>query len=215
MSERLEQQARRIAHTLHDEVGQVLSAVYLKLDQVAREVPESQGHVRDMKFLLDEVERELRRLAHELRPRILDDLGLLPAIEFLANGMSERYGLTIAVQGSTHCRLPPMVETALYRIVQEALTNVCKHASAQTVRIRLWRDTAIHCSIQDDGVGCNPEDLAAHRGKGSLGLIGIRERANTLNGTVTLHSAAGQGMEVLVTVPLEDACAGCSGCAGR
>jgi two-component system sensor histidine kinase UhpB len=105
------------------------------------------------------------------------------------------------------------VETALYRIVQEALTNVCKHASAQTVRIRLWRDTEIHCSVQDDGVGCNTEELAAHRGTGSLGLIGIRERVHALNGTVTLHSAPGQGMKLLATVPLEDVCTGCSGCA--
>lgn len=122
--------------------------------------------------LLDRIEEHLRRLSHELRPTILDDLGLFPAIEFLAQGVSRRMGLPITMEGSTEGRLPPLIETALYRIVQEALTNVTKHAQATRVTVRLQREVRkICCSIRDDGIGFDVPAVLARRGERGLGLI--------------------------------------------
>jgi signal transduction histidine kinase len=213
LNERLEQEVKRIAHALHDEAGQVLSTVFIKLDQMQRELPAPHRHrLQEVSSMLDQVEGQLRHLSHELRPNILDDLGLVPALEYLAAGVSRRAGLAITVEGSTQGRLPAMVETALYRIVQEALTNVSQHASARRVRVRLSRDSkihsskihssTIHCSIQDDGVGCDIEGVLSQRGTDSLGLLGMRERVHALDGTLSIDSAPGEGMELTVTVPL-------------
>src|SRR5947208_11398931 len=137
LNERLEEEAKRIAHTLHDEAAQLLASVHVALDALARDLPQSVrsrlGEVRD---LLDRIEGELRRLSHELRPTMLDDLGLVPALQFLAEGVAKRTGLSVEVRGSTHGRLPPAVETAPYRIAQEALTNAVRHAHPAHVKSR-------------------------------------------------------------------------------
>jgi len=203
LNECREQEARRIAQTLHDDAGQLLSAVHIKLDHLVRELPAHQSSLQEIKSMLDQVSGGLRRLSHELRPSILDNLGLMPAIEFLADGVASRTGLAITVEGSTEGRLLPMVETALYRTVQEALTNASKHAHAQRVRIRLWRDSQIHCSIRDNGVGVNVADVLARRDKCSLGLIGMQERIEALGGTLLIASAPGKGLGLLATIPLE------------
>jgi signal transduction histidine kinase len=206
LNEGLEQEVRRIAHALHDEAGQVLSTVFIKLDQMQRELPAPHRDcLQEVSLMLDQVEWQLRRLSHELRPNILDDLGLVPALDYLATGVSRRSGLAITVEGSTEGRLPAMVETALYRIVQEALNNVCKHASARSVRVRLSRDSGIsqiHCSIEDDGIGCDINGVLSQSGTDSLGLLGMRERVHALEGTLSIASAPGEGMELIATVPL-------------
>ena len=160
--------------------------------------------LEEVRGLLDRIEDDLRRLSHELRPTILDDLGLLPALEFLADGIAKRTGLPIEVGGSTHGRLPPVVETALYRIVQEALTNAVRHADAARVRVELQREPqAIRCSIADDGVGFDARTVLAHRGGPGLGLVGIRERLEAVRGSVQINSAPGQGTRLHVAIPLE------------
>ena len=207
VSEALEREARRIAQTLHDEAGQILAAVHIRLDQMTRDLPASQSApLQDIKSMLTLVEEELRRLSHELRPSILDHLGLVPALEFLADGASKRTGVAISVEGSTEGRLPAMVETALYRIAQEALTNMGKHAHARQGRVSLWvRNGYVQCVIQDDGVGANIGDVLTRPGLYGLGLVGIRERVDSLDGTLAITSAPGLGMEIHVTLPLERA----------
>lgn len=204
LNERLEEEARRIAHSLHDEVGQLLASVYIALQTAASQLdPPHQERLEKVQGLLDRMEEEVRRLSHELRPTILDDLGLVAALEFLAEGFSRRTGLEITVESRVRERFPAAIETALYRVTQEALNNVNKHARAGRVSIRLERHPeGISCSIRDDGVGFNVEMARNRRGQGGLGLIGIRERLNMLGGTLEIHSRQGEGTELIVTVPV-------------
>lgn len=217
LNETLEEQAKQIAHALHDEAGQLLASVHIALRDISRELPApARERLPEVHGLLDQIEEQLRHLSHELRPTILDDLGLLPALEFLADGVSKRTGLPITVEGSTQGRLPPVVETVLYRCVQESLTNVGKHAQASHVTVRLQRETpGIRCSIRDDGVGFDvpavsaglgQEDLfgrGSRRVERGLGLIGIRERLSAITGKLQITSTPGRGTELLITVPLE------------
>ncbi len=205
LNETLEEEVKRIAHLLHDEAGQLLAAVHIAIEDLARELPpparERMGKVRE--FLV-QVEVQLRQLSHELRPTILDDLGLFPALEFLAKGVSARMGLLIGVEGPEVGRFPTSIETALYRIVQEALSNVGKHARAHRVNIRLRRDAgAILCSIRDDGIGFDVPSVLAKKGERGIGLIGIRERLNPFKGTLQINSTPGQGTELCISIPLE------------
>src|SRR5580765_1883155 len=155
LNETLEAEIKRIAYSVHDEAGQLLVAVHLALAEVARELPERQKQqVGRIEGLLNQVEKQLRRYSHELRPTILDDLGWIPAIRFLAEGVSKRANLNIQIKTTVAGRLPGPVEIALYRIVQEALTNAAKHSKASQVWVRIGRKNRIFCcSIEDDGVG--------------------------------------------------------------
>jgi signal transduction histidine kinase len=198
----VEREARRLAQLLHDDAGQLLAAAHIKIDLMARKMAAPEATcLAEVKSILEEVEAQLRHLSHELRPTRLEDLGLIPAIEFLAGGVSKRTGMTITVEGSTEGRLPPAVEIALYRTVQEALTNISKHARAKHVRIRLQRDHRIQCSIQDDGVGFNASEAFTRKNYG-LGLIGIRERIDDLGGSFLITSNQGKGVTLLVAIPL-------------
>src|SRR6266571_4082251 len=127
LNETLEEEIKRIAYAVHDEAGQLLVAVHLALADMARELPKpQQEQLGRIKGLLNEVEKHLRRYSHELRPTILDDLGWIPAIRFLAEGISKRANLPIHIQTRISGRLPGPAETALYRIVQESLNNAVK-----------------------------------------------------------------------------------------
>ena len=201
----LEEKAKRIAHALHDEAGQLLASVYLRVAEIAADMPrQGRQRLEDLRTLLDQVDDQVRRLAHELRPTILDDLGLVPACEFLAEGVSARAQLPITVRGSTGGRLPPDVETALYRVTQEALTNASKHAKATHVTVEFQRTgTAIVGSIRDDGVGFDLPAILARLGKQGLGLMGMRERLVAVSGKLLIQSNPGQGTSIAFEVPLE------------
>jgi signal transduction histidine kinase len=205
MNQALEDEVKGIARALHDEAGQLLAAVYLALDQLAREVhPSGKDQLRDVKDLLGEVDSQLRRLAHELRPTLLDDLGLAPAIEFLSEGVSKRSGVRISLQATKGKRLPAPLETILYRVVQEALNNVSKHARATSVKIRLQTSgKAIRCSIIDDGIGFDPKGSTPSAQERGFGLLGMREKLQPLGGEVRIESAPGQGTKILITIPRE------------
>src|SRR5690349_11462279 len=132
LNETLEEEIKRIAYAVHDEAGQLLVAVHLALAEMALELPEAQqGQVTRIRELLNEVEKHLRRYSHELRPTILDDLGWVPAIRFLADGVSKRASLPIHIETGVTERLPAAMETTIYRILQEALNNIVKHAGAK------------------------------------------------------------------------------------
>jgi len=206
LNDRLEDEAKRIAHALHNEAGQMLSAVYLALAELASELPGAREQLQRIAAPLDQVGEQLRRLSHELRPAILDDFGLVAALEFLADGVSRRTGLIVTVESCVEGRLPSLIETALYRIVQEALTNVTRHARASRVGTRLMRtDQMITSSIQDDGIGLDPARFSAQTGGPGLGLIGIRERLGGLGGTFSINSGVGQGTALEIGIPLETA----------
>lgn len=204
LNEMLEEGARRIAHALHDEAGQLLASVHLALKRVALGLPApSRERLQEVRGLLDEIEKQLRRLSHELRPTMLDDLGLLPALDFLSQGVAERTGMSIGVVGPRDRRLPAPVETALYRIVQEALNNAGRHGGARRVEVTIESGTGmVRCHILDDGAGF---DVAVARGgaEGSgLGLLGIRERVSALGGDLEIDSTPGHGTEISITIPL-------------
>src|SRR5262249_18949136 len=203
LTERLDAEARRIAHALHDEAGQLLAAVYLAVDEIAHEAPPGvRQRLETLHALLDEVYEELRRLSHELRPPMLDELGLVPTVEFLAEGMAKRSGLPITVDGTVGGRLAPAVEIAVCRIGQSALTNVTKHAQARQahVLVQLVAGTLV-CQVRDDGIGFDPAaSQACPRG---LGLVGMRERLEALGGELCIESAPDRGTVVTARVPLE------------
>lgn len=205
LNERLEEEARRIAHALHDDAGQLLAAVHLVLEEVSAGLPaRTRDRLKRVRGPLDEIEKHLRRLSHELRPTILDDLGLLPALEFLAQGVAARAGIAIKVEGAARPRLPAAVETALYRVVQEALRNATRHAFATRVDIRLEiAPEAARCTVKDDGRGFDLQAVLDRKGERGLGLIGMRERLSALGGQFTIDSAPGRGTDLLIIIPLE------------
>jgi signal transduction histidine kinase len=205
MNQSLEEEVKRIAHSLHDEAAQLLAAVNLSLDQVEREIyPFAQQRLQDVKDLLKEVDLQIRRLSHELRPSILDDLGLVPAIEFLSEGVAKRSGLRISIRSLKGERLPAPLETVLYRVVQEALNNVVRHARATSVRIRLQNSgKTVLCAIVDDGVGFNPVRPIADPKERGFGLLGMREKLYPLGGVVRIESAPGQGTKLFIEIPRE------------
>lgn len=205
MHEFVEKEAKRIAYALHDGAGQLLAAVHLKLKEVARALPLHQrAQVQEMRRLLDQVEEQLRSLAHEIHPAALDDLGLMPALEALAEAFTQRTGIAVLCQGERTRRWPAAVETALYRIVQEALNNVRKHSQARTVSVVVRGNVKVaFCTIQDDGVGFSPSAVLQRRNQG-LGLVSMRERMRALGGALELRSAPGQGTVVFARVNLEE-----------
>jgi signal transduction histidine kinase len=201
LNEVLEGELKRIAHALHDEAGQLLASVFIAVVDVASELP-PQARIRfeEVERLLKQIEVELRNVSHDLRPTVLDNLGLVPALEFLAEKVAKRTGLRVFVTGDASTRLPAAVETALYRIVQEALNNAVKHAHASSVRIELQRTPSkVACSVCDDGLGFD-----AHRQQGpqGLGLIGIRERLNALGGSLRLTTEPRRGTTIQAEIPL-------------
>jgi signal transduction histidine kinase len=210
----LEDQAKRIAYTLHGEASQLVASVHLALADVATRLPPDRvKEIQSARGLLDQIEDRIRRISHELRPTILDDLGLVPAIEFVADGISQRWGITVTVRGTVAADLPLTVETALYRAVQEGLNNVARHAQATQAEVTLQQSRElIVCAVRDDGSGFDPLKIAAvgrvlsdplASGRRGLGLVEIRERMAALGGTLRLTPRAGRGTEFIVEIPLE------------
>jgi signal transduction histidine kinase len=191
-----ELERQRLARELHDETGQALTSILLGLKQLDGESPEGVAELRE---LVVETLQDVRRLAVELRPKVLDDFGLVPALERLTQGFSEHTGISVDLEASALTeRLPVEVETAIYRIVQESLTNVVKHAQANSVSVVLTRgDGRIKAVIEDDGMGFEPE-----AGSEGIGLVGMRERIELLDGSLTVESSGRSGTTVAVEVPV-------------
>jgi PAS domain S-box-containing protein len=204
LTTRFEEEAKRIAHALHDEAGQLLASVYLAVTSIASELPEPAGdRVRGISTILDGVAEQLRHLSHELRPIMLDDLGLIPALEFLVQGFSARTGVDVTMDVSIPGRLRPSVETDVYRILQESLNNVSKHAQAKQVCVTLRQDDReIRCLIADDGIGFD-SSVGSNGHTTGLGLIGIRDRLAALGGTLVITATSGRGTTLDVKIPLE------------
>ena len=206
LNETMECEIQRIARSVHDQAGQLLDAARLAMSGLSGEIdPSLRERLREIGWILNQAEEQLRRLSHELRPTILDDLGLVPALQLLAESVSRRTGVLVQVENCLDRRLAGKIETALYRIVQEALTNVHRHAQARNVRIRLTRGAkrSVRCVVRDDGKGFDVASVCSRPEHSGLGLIGIRERLNAVGGTLQIQSAPGRGTELRVEIPVE------------
>jgi signal transduction histidine kinase len=202
----LEGQARRIAHALHDEAAQLLASVHMALAEVALHYPDTTKSVSDVRGLLEQIEERLRNLSHELRPPILEDLGLVPALEFLADSVSKRWGLAVNVNASIDGHVPATVETTMYRIVSEALINVVRHARATHADVVLRKEAhRMICSVRDNGIGLDAAVAEKRKTKGGrgLGLVEIQERTAALGGVLRLVPNTERGTDLTVEIPLE------------
>jgi len=192
---------RRLALELHDETGQALTSILLGLTAV-RDAPDSESAraaEADLRELVVSALQNVRSLAVELRPSTLDDFGLAPALERLGATLGERSELEVSVDVALPDRLSPEVETALYRFVQEALTNIVKHAEAQRVHVVVSRrDGGVNALVEDDGRGFEPEYARSD----GLGLVGMRERLALLGGSLAIESQPGGGTTLLAFVPI-------------
>jgi len=190
-----------MARELHDETGQALSSVILGLKQVedARGEEARTAAIVAVRALVLETLNGVRSLAVELRPKALDDFGLVPAIERLVSGIRERSGIAVDFEaGRLTERLPSEAETALYRIVQEALTNILKHADARRISVSLARRPgSVTAVVEDDGRGFDPEQRVEGHG-----LLGMRERIALVGGRLTVEARPGAGTTIAVEVPL-------------
>jgi len=206
LNETLEEEIKRIAYAVHDEAGQLLVAVNLAFADLTLKLGQpEQEQAKHITDLLKEVENQLRRFSHELRPTILDDLGWIPAIQFLAEGISKRAKLAIHVRSSVSHRLPSSTETALYRVVQEALTNTVKHANARNVWIEAWSEkSVVFCSVRDDGAGFEADRVSAAPKRKGLGMIAMHERVSAIGGTLRIESGPRKGTELLIQVSVEE-----------
>jgi signal transduction histidine kinase len=206
LNELLEEDIKRVAHALHDQAGTILSSAGIELDLIARDVdPALRERLASARRLLDETGEQLRHFSHELRPTLLDDLGIGPALDYLAEGVEQRTGMQIKVRTKLLERPPAAVETALYRIVQEALNNTGRHAGASAaVTITMdWNGDAIRCRIADDGVGFDAQAVLADGRRGGMGLLGMRERAQAIGGSFEIRSAPGHGTTIEIVVPAQ------------
>ena len=202
---------RSLSRELHDEVGQTLTALRVELGNLEklRLGPEEpfRIHLEDAKGLTAQTLQSVRSLASGLRPSVLDDLGLGPALEWQARQFSRRTGIVVeVVTEDMSDELPEAYRTCLYRVVQEALTNCARHSEARQIRIAMRTQNDRLClAVQDDGKGFNdPKLRAADAFSAGLGLVGIEERVHELGGSVELHSHPGQGTLLKVGIPLPD-----------
>jgi signal transduction histidine kinase len=194
-----EDERRALSRELHDEIGQSLSAILMEAENLLDMEPEqSKPRLKSLRALAEKTVNEIRDMALLLRPSMLDDFGLVPALTWQAREMAKRTGLSVQVAaGELPEELPDEHKTCIYRVVQEALTNCARHARATTVQVSVKSvNDRILLSVQDDGAGFDPR-----RGRG-LGLLGMEERIRRLGGLFVVDSSPGRGTTLKVELPL-------------
>lgn len=208
LTEIREEERASMAREVHDELGQQLTGLKMDLSLIGKKASgETQEWLKDKigatLALLDTTIRTVRRIASELRPSILDDLGLVAALEWQAQEFGKRMGVDTGFETNGVDRsIPPGVSIGLFRICQESLTNVARHSGATQVRICLLEeDDGIVLSIQDNGRGIDPQTIK--KKERTLGLLGIKERVLTMGGTLTINSEPGAGVALSISVPVE------------
>jgi len=212
LTEVQEAERKQLARELHDEMGQSLTAISINLATIAQELPPgSPGsfleRLNESKLLAEQTLEQIRELSSNLRPAMLDDLGLVPTLRWYTKRCEKRVNIPITLEVSgLKERLPAEIETALYRIVQEALTNVTRHARASHVHLEVrLRGANVLAQIRDDGCGFDMiHVLGQESSKSGTGLVGMRERAVLLGGTFKIHSEPGAGTQVSIEIPLEN-----------
>ena len=203
-----EDERKRISRELHDETAQALTTllIRLKILERSRTASEMRGQINELRELTAQTLEAVRKLAIELRPATLDDLGLIAALEAYTDSYSSRNSVHVAFQAEgfddRDGRLPSQIELVLYRVVQEALTNAAKHATPQEVRVDLARaQDEVVAAIEDDGTGFDVEEMMRSRERG-LGLFGMQERLALVGGQLVIDSAPGRGTRINARVPV-------------
>jgi len=207
-----EEERRRIARELHDESGQALSMIMMNLARAADDLPpdalQARSRLQETRRLAEQTLRDIRKLIYDLRPEVLDELGLFPAIRSYARSHLEEQGIQVKLRfAGPKTRIPPRVESVLFRVIQEAATNVLTHSGATQVKIELGiadDGSSVSASVEDNGRGFHVE--SALRNRGSWGLRGIRERVAAMKGSFYVQSAPGRGTSIQVRIPLEEEC---------
>jgi signal transduction histidine kinase len=203
-----ELERRRLSSALHDETGQALTALRLSLDLIGEDLPPECGSLRqrvgDAADLTAATMNRIRTIVQDLRPPALDALGLNPALEEACRDFGQRTKLTIGYSGAVVPALPDEINISLYRFLQEALTNVARHAKATRVEVALDCDAeTVSLSVEDDGRGFDPQ--ASPEAPGGIGLLGMRERVESLGGRLDLRSEPGRGTLLVTNIPLKEA----------
>jgi two-component system sensor histidine kinase UhpB len=203
-SMRIEEQ-RRLAHEMHDDFGQLLAAMKMDISTLQQHLPPDDSrnlhHLASINDLVDTMVASVRRIVADLPPQVLDDVGLYSALQGMAANFEKHHAISCRLQLSEPAPdLAPCISTAIYRIVQETLTNIAKHAQATSIEVRLaCSDTHIDLCVMDNGRGIVPENLQK---PGSFGLIGMRERVAALNGRIQIKSMEGTGTSIEIAIPL-------------
>jgi PAS domain S-box-containing protein len=205
-----DEERERIARELHDEMGQSLTAMSINLAAVEKGLPPDPGpsiqdRLAETHWLIDQTLERVRALALHLRPGMLDDLGLVPTLRWYLNGFAQRLGIEVEFEAVNLAeRMAPELETALYRVIQEALTNVARHAQASKVRLHVEQNTSqVLACIQDDGKGFDVRKLEGlETQEHGVGLLGMRERVASLGGDLRIESEPGRGTRLFVELPL-------------
>jgi two-component system sensor histidine kinase UhpB len=190
-----EEERRRLARELHDEISQLLTVIQMSLDRVDGTTPE----MDKIRGLLAQTQTEIHRIIHDLRPSLLDDLGLAAAMKSYAEDHLVAGGLSVSLEIDETLPPRPELEIATFRIYQEILTNIVRHARAETVSIELYeQEGRLVLAVEDDGVGFDPSAKSD-----GAGLVGMRERAALVNGTIRFDSEPGNGTHVVLEIPVQ------------
>ncbi|MEM1544362.1 MAG: GAF domain-containing sensor histidine kinase [Candidatus Bathyarchaeia archaeon] len=203
-----EEERRRISHELHDQIGQLLTALLIQLQLLERDLsePSLRERLKMLKQLAEEISSHLHHIAWELRPPALDELGLMAALEKVTEEWSRRFNIPceFVANGSINGEVQPEMAIGIFRIVQEALTNIAKHAKATHARVSVYQeDSELVVTVEDNGVGFKVSDILRHPDENKrLGLLGMMERAAMLSGTLTIDSKPGKGTKVQVRIPM-------------
>lgn len=204
-----EEERKRIARELHDDTSQALAALVMALDRAASHPNAEAEHLRaqlaESKALAVKTLDSIHQLIFDLRPSVLDDLGLPAALRWYAESRLSNQGIKVRFEETrAEKRLPPQIETALFRIGQEAITNIARHAEAENVVIGMdFRDYSLILEIEDDGKGFDPVNLdSSEARKRGFGLLGMKERVNLLGGKMDIESHPGSGTHIVLEIPL-------------
>ncbi len=201
-----EGERRRLALDLHDEIGQALTVVKMNLQTIQRsdDTADIAALLKDSSTVIDQTLQYVRNLSLELRPSLLDDLGLVPAVRWYLSRQAERAGWKVEVQADEELTPPQDVAIGCFRVLQEAVTNIIRHSNATRVMVSLLQqDDDLLLLIRDNGIGFEVQKALADATRGqSMGLLGMQERIRFLNGSLSIDSSPGQGSEVRIRVPL-------------
>ncbi len=212
LMETRDRESRRIARELHDSAGQLITVLLMNLERMVTELktgnPDLLKLAEDTRTYADELNQEIRTTSYLLHPPMLDELGLRAALSWYTEGLRERAGLAVELSISSELERPSReIETTIFRVVQECLTNIHRHSGSKTAHITLAREGAyLLLKIRDDGCGMSPDKLSQLRTKSvGVGLRGVRERVRQFGGEVRVESQEGLGTTILVTLPIPNA----------
>jgi signal transduction histidine kinase len=205
-----EDERRRVARELHDVTSQALATLAVRLETLTAprgtNFKNAETQLEEIKSLLARTSKEVHELIYNLRPSLLDDLGLPAALRSCARNTFEGSGVEVHVEvAGQEKRLPPQVEIAVFRIVQEAIANIARHSRAESAYISLeFKDESIVIQVEDDGIGFDLTQVSTSgSGKECVGLLGMKERAELLGGTLTIDTKPGRGTRVAMEIPID------------